>query len=331
MDSYSSDREIFLIINKSELFTLALIITSSMLCFSSKNWITIWIIIEIRTIRFLFILCREKKKEKILIFFLFQSFSSLIIILYIFFHSVSIEQNLIKTISYIVIITIIVKTGIFPFHAWLLNLSNNINWINITILLTWQKLIPLILLYKAREKTNLIYITIYIIISSNIIILTIINIKKILVISSIIHRGWVILVIKMIKISFLIYIRIYSLILIALNLNLIKENIKSIYHQINRKTSNTNKIILMFSLAGIPPTTGFILKLSVFFTLLKTLTQTNILIILIIISRLSFLVYFKIFYKTINLIKNTKKVNKTNKNKKRLSIWINIATPLLIV
>lgn len=309
-----------------------MLIYSSILVVSTNYWILIWIILEINILAFIINISKEKNKERTLIYFLFQVFSSIMLIIYLFIERTIINQRSTKTLTYLIILAIILKTGIFPFHSWLIEISLRIYWINISILLTWQKIIPLIILLKISQKININKIAILSIVPIRVVILSISNTKKIIVLSSLIHNGWIILSIKLFKIISLFYIVIYSVILLIINIFLIVNRIKKILSQLKEKKTFFNLSILIFSIAGIPPSIGFLLKLRVIFSLILNKIPIRIIISIILISRLSFLAYFQIFQKILKLIKNINlKELIMKKNKKRVLIWLNLIPPILII
>jgi len=71
----------------------------------------------------------------------------------------------------------------------------------------------------------------------------------------------------------------------------------------------------MFSLAGIPPFIGFILKIIIILTMVKIIIRTWSLIIFLIIAIIRFFVYCQIFIKNIRFLKTMKKTKiKKEKN-----------------
>lgn len=173
---------------------------------SSNSWFNIWFWLEINLVSFISFMLNNKYSlsiESSLIYFLIQTIASIIIIfcllLRIYF----------KKIIFFILLTLIIKINISPFHFWLLLLIEGINWINILILLTWQKLAPLIIIYYLNILN---YILIFIILSifiRFIIGLNYYSIKKIICFSSINQIRWLIISLKLINLIWKTYIILY--------------------------------------------------------------------------------------------------------------------------
>lgn len=140
--------------------------------------------------------------------------------------------------------------------------------------------------------------------------------KVLISVSSIIHNLWAILPIFIIKLYSALYIFFYSLIVRVVNIQFIKRNITTFFNQSMKKKYFRDLSIKICSLAGVPPTTGFILKMLVLFSIIimSSLT-TNILVVLVISSRIGFYVYSQIMIKNsllnkTNMRKNIKKISK---------------------
>ena len=242
----------------------------------------------------------------------------------------SVEQNNNKYTHYIVLFAIIIKIGLFPLHTWVVKFNKNLKWINLTILLTWQKFIPILMLIKSRLNTTSKWIAINSIIILTIIIIKITNLKVVMTLSSTIHNRWIIIPIKFYKNISSLYLIIYSIILPIVNMFLFKNNSKLVYKQIIEKNFLINILLKIFSLAGIPPIIGFILKIVVLYCLIKLSNQEWTIFILFIASSTNFYVYSQIFYKNLSLIKtNTLKINKNQKNKNTTIFWLRAITPII--
>jgi len=198
-------------------------------------------------------------------------------------------------------------------------MSKNISWTNINFVLRWQKIIPIIVLIKSNFKIEIKIILIISLIAIRLIVIKISSIKIIVVLSSIIHNRWILIPLIMIKFLRICYIAVYSAILSIINFFLIKNNIKKINSQRKNKSTKIEILVLMFSLAGIPPFIGFILKIIIILTMVKIIIRTWSLIIFLIIAIIRFFVYYQIYIKNIRDLKTMKKtkIKKRKKKKKR--------------
>ncbi len=191
--------------------------------------------------------------------------------------------------------TLILKLGAAPFHFWFPNVIENISWINRALLITWQKLAPIMILFYLI-KINYIFL-IFIIISTFVGAiggLNQVSLRKLLAFSSINHIGWIISAIIFNETLWVIYFVIYTLI----NLSIIYIfNIFQIFYLnqiyslfINSYYLKFRLLISILSLGGLPPFLGFIPKWLIIQSIL--FIKLNLINIFLICIRLVTLFYY---------------------------------------
>jgi len=199
MSSYLIYKDIlfFLILKNFSKIIFLIIIVGTLISISTNSWISSWLGLEINLISFISLIIFRKKlisTEASLIYFIVQAIASTIflyaIIMYIF--NSSLTFIFIENFHYLIILALIIKLGAAPIHFWLPLIIININWINNYLIITWQKLAPIILLSYCRKINRYLFI-IFIIISS--IIGSVggfnqINLKKAIAYSSINYIRW---------------------------------------------------------------------------------------------------------------------------------------------
>lgn len=167
----------------------------------------------------------------------------------------------------ILLIRIILKLGMAPFHHWLPHVISRISWIICIILATIQKIGPIclliIILPKGYSLLMLISITIRALVGG-IGGLNQTQLRPLLAYSSIGHIGWIITTafcsINLFMFYFITYITIsVTLITIIINENYIKTNLSNIIISINPLVFLLI-ILTIFRLGGLPPLLGFIPK-----------------------------------------------------------------------
>lgn len=163
----------------------------------------------------------------------------------------------------LLIIRIFIKLGISPFHTWFISILKTCSLYILIILSTIQKLIPLIILNNIYINYKIFYLRILLTIIFILLILSsVINLNKLLALSSLGNILWLIsrniLSIKLIFLFIIIYI--YILLGIYIFYNMYYYNI---FMQINRINFFDKIIIILLfiSLGGIPPILGFLRKL----------------------------------------------------------------------
>lgn len=195
----------------------------------------------------------------------------------------------------IINITLIIKLGAAPFHFWFPNVSEKLNWLNNFILITWQKIAPIIIIsYTIQLKTFLLFFIITSTIIGAVGGFNQTSLRKLIAFSSINHLGWIISAIIFNETLWLTYFYIYSF----LNMSVIFIfNIYEIFYlnqlYLNFIKSNTIKfclIISFLSLGGLPPFLGFLPKWLIIQSLL--ITKINLIALIIIIMRLVTLFYY---------------------------------------
>lgn len=244
-----------------------------------------------------------------------QTLASRILLFSITIYSFLIEWNyfLIEKkylINLIFSSSLILKSGIAPFHFWFPNVIEGINWINNFILITWQKIAPLFILTFCLNLYLIFYRVCLSALIGSLGGLNQTSLRKIIAYSSINHLRWIISRIlrneNILKIYFLFYTFLnFSIISTFKNFNIF--NLRQIFIIIFKKKIIKFLLILpLFSLGGLPPFLGFFPK----WIVIEILIYFNLfflLIILTLFSLITFYFYLRISYSSILL--NFNKIN----------------------
>lgn len=207
--------------------------------------------------------------------------------------------------SFLIRSSILIKIGAAPFHFWFPGVIEGLNWLNCLLLITWQKIAPLILLSYCL-KLNVF--------SSSIVILSVIigslgglnqtSLRKLIAYSSINHLGWIIAAIAVRENLWINYFLIYSFLSSCL---IFTFNSSQIFH-INQRFFTLNKnpwlkfstILFLLSLGGLPPFLGFFPK----WIVIQTLTEHNIIFItitIVVMTLITLFYYLRISFSAILL------------------------------
>lgn len=285
------------------MFFFFLTIVSTLFLISSSSWFNIWIWLEINLISFIAILINNKNKlsiEASLLYFLIQSIAS--IILLFSFIIISFYYNFII----IIILSILLKLGRAPFHYWIPLIIEGLDWIKIFLLLTWQKINPLVILYYNYIFNLLIFFIIISLILGSISGLNFSSLKKIISFSSINQIRWIILRLINNKL-FKIYIIFYFFLIWIIIKSIILFNVKYLNQLYSLNLKNKFLKIFIFinflSLGGLPPFLGFYPKLMI---IIKT-NNFIIILLIIIFTIISLFIYLRIIFSF--LILNSIKIN----------------------
>lgn len=289
---------------------------------SSISWLRIWIGLEINLLSFIPLINNKKNiflSESSIKYFLIQAIASalflFLIIIFFFIIRRELNKNYLIIINILFSSLIILKIGAAPFHFWFPRISEGINWFNNLILITWQKIAPIIILSYTINFNFLIFIVFCSTIVGGLGGLNQTSLRKLIAFSSINHIGWIIRRIILNENLWLIYFIFYLILLINI---FILINMFNIYY-INQTfliifSNKYLKIIfflLLLSLGGLPPFLGFFPK----WIIMELLISNNIYILIffiILFSLITLFFYIRITYTA--FILNNKKINWTLKN-----------------
>nr|AYP72659.1 NADH dehydrogenase subunit 2 [Colasposoma sp. EMHAU-15070314] len=305
------------------IFFMTMII-GSLITISSYSWMSMWMGLEVNLLSIIPLLKKSNNKfpaESAFKYFVVQSIASTL-----FLFSMILNCNLIdqindfssKIINTIFFISILMKIGSAPFHAWFPEVLEGLSWGNCFLMMTWQKIAPMIILLQNFKMTNLIImVIIFSSFLSSILGLNQISLRKIMAYSSINHISWMLSSISSTKIIWLIYFLIYSLISLVIIFSL---NYSNTYFLHQMKIFSSNKplnlmINLNFlSLGGLPPFLGFYPKwLTINY--LNFINHYILTLILILFTLIFLFIYTRIMFSSMTLLmvenKNIDFINKT--------------------
>ena len=276
-----------------------------MITISSNSWLGAWIGLEINLLSFIPLINEGKKNlissERRLKYFLIQAFASSILLFSIIILLILFNLNFInKSFNILLILsTLILKRGAAPFHFWFPGVIEGLNWINNLILITWQKIAPLILISYNLNYTFFIFSIIISILIGALGGLNQTSLRKLIAFSSINHLGWILIAIINNEILWIIYFIFYSFLSFSI---IFIFNFFKLFH-LNQilNFSILNSIIKFFlflnllSLGGLPPFLGFLPKWLIIQNLLL-INQYFLLIISICFSLITLFFYLRISF-----------------------------------
>jgi len=303
---------------------------------SSTNILIIWLSLELNLFSFIPLLINKSKINEIeasINYFLSQALASIL-----FLARIVIMLNLhwqTKIIFLLLNLSLLLKLGIAPCHYWFLIVIEKIRWINCLIMSTWQKIAPLfIIAYIIKPRTFIRTIIACLNVATGSILgLRQLSLKKILACSSITHMGWATgrLIIKLpclLTAYFLLYIIIVFPLFLIIN-KTDKQLLNNSWHKLPNSLK-LSTIILLLSLRGLPPLTGFFPKLLI----ISYLAEYSITAITIIVFRsvLSLFFYINIILNIFIAIQNSlkEKKSKTTLNLVSLSLRTSLLGLILI-
>nr|YP_010310361.1 NADH dehydrogenase subunit 2 [Daclera levana]UMY75896.1 NADH dehydrogenase subunit 2 [Daclera levana] len=309
-------------LNLSKMIFLFLLIISSLLTLSSNNWLGMWMGLEINLMSFIPLISKSKNKnlsQAMMIYFLTQSIGSIILLFSILMmHLVSKSVIINEIMMTFMMISIMIKVGAAPFHLWMPMMMSSLPWFEASLLMTWQKLAPLYMMYNINWNIWIMYSAVMM--SATIGAIGGLNqtsLRKILAYSSINHLGWMMSFMTMSNYWYK-YLIIYSTLIFMLCILLSENNLYFLNQMNSNSSSLMNKylfIILLLSIGGLPPFLGFLPKWMVILNMIES--QLYMLIIYMLLMSLITLFYYLrmvsymiLFYSTMNTWMNYKNMNK---------------------
>nr|YP_010535779.1 NADH dehydrogenase subunit 2 [Rhipicephalus simus]QLD97323.1 NADH dehydrogenase subunit 2 [Rhipicephalus simus]UYB78834.1 NADH dehydrogenase subunit 2 [Rhipicephalus simus] len=268
------------------------IIMTILVSSSSNSWFIFWLMMEINMMSFIPVINDFKLKNynAMITYFIIQSFSSSLFFISSFQYSLFNSELFLGLIN----IAILIKLGVIPFHFWLIMISESLTFYTLFILLTIQKIIPLLIIEKFM---NPLIMPLYVLstLMASFMALKYKMMKKILIFSSISHQGWILCLIAK-KMNFWIsYLMMYSIIIYTIIKNCKTINFINLNNLSMMKMTLSVKnsmIMSMMSLAGMPPFLGFFMKIMAIFLLMKM--NLFFMIILITSSLINLFFYLRI-------------------------------------
>nr|YP_009073548.1 NADH dehydrogenase subunit 2 [Scirtothrips dorsalis]AIQ80999.1 NADH dehydrogenase subunit 2 [Scirtothrips dorsalis] len=294
--------------------------TSVFLGLSSNSFLILWMAMEINLFSFIPLISvnLENKSEKSMVmYFLVQSVSSMIIFSSVIWLTLSKVNILNQFMVSLIFLGIFMKMGLFPFQFWVISVIESMSWKNCFILLTIQKIIPISFMFCILQKKIILVLCFFNSLIASISGLTVFSLRKIFSFSSMNHLTLLILCMAFSKKIFKIYFVIYTL------MNMIGMTIMNINKMfflqeimlMNKKNilDYFSIITVFFSMAGIPPFLGFLPKAMILMKMMENSLLFLTLTILIFNTITSFF-YLRLSYMSLILSFKMKKKLKTSNN-----------------
>jgi len=309
-----------------------------LIAISRSNWLFLWAGIELNLLSFIpliIVYSLNQETEASIKYFLAQALGSRVILIsrIALWFIDALPTNL---LNFILLIALILKLGIAPCHLWYTSVITSMSWVSCLILSTWQKLAPLAIIsfIITKTATNLILLLGAInAIIGGIIGINQSHLRTIIAYSSITHIGWIISLASLHKlIATIIYFIIYSLLISPIFLLFQKFSVRTRI-SINKLIIKVPIIqfispVLLLSLGGLPPLTGFLPK----WITIILISDSNPYIILLLICGAIINLYFYLNI-TFNILLSPNILTiPINKPKiKSINILISISTIILFL
>nr|YP_009442652.1 NADH dehydrogenase subunit 2 [Myotis nigricans]ATO90430.1 NADH dehydrogenase subunit 2 [Myotis nigricans] len=327
--------------------TLSLVLTTMMagtlIVMTSSHWFMIWVGFEMNMLAIIPLLTKEhnpRSTEAATKYFLTQATASMLLMMaaitnLLYTGHWSIMKLINPTASIMMTMALTMKLGLSPFHFWVPEVTQGIPLMSGLILLTWQKLAPLSVLYMIMPLINTDILLIMSLMSIAIGGWGGLNqtqLRKIMAYSSIAHMGWMLAILAynptMTLLNLYLYIpmTITTFMLLMINSTTTTTSLSQTWNKLPLIT--TLILITMLSLGGLPPLTGFLPKWAIIQEMTK---NSNIIMptLMTLLALLNLYFYTRITYTTSLTMfptANNMKIKWQFKNPKRM-----MSLPLMIM
>nr|QTJ25205.1 NADH dehydrogenase subunit 2 [Presbytis femoralis percura] len=296
----------------AQLIIYSTMILGTLITSLSSHWFLAWTGLEMNMLAFTSILIKKtnsRSTEAATKYFLVQSTASMILMMAIMHNNMypgqwAMTNNINQLSSLIMTMALAMKLGMAPFHFWIPEVTQGTPLMPGLLLLTWQKLAPISIMYQIYPSINtniLLTLSILSIMVGSWGGLNQTQLRKILAYSSITHMGWMMTTLTYnpnITIFYLLmYIILTTTAFLALNLN--SNTTALMLSQTWNKLTWLMPLMAstLLSMGGLPPLTGFLPK----WVTIQELTKNNNFImptIMIAMALLNLYFYLRLVYIT---------------------------------
>nr|YP_010238965.1 NADH dehydrogenase subunit 2 [Megalinus hunanensis]QTE20680.1 NADH dehydrogenase subunit 2 [Megalinus hunanensis] len=303
----------------------------TLISISSFSWMGMWMGLEINLLAIIPLMNNSDNNfssEASLKYFISQALASTIFL----FSLILISNNfIIMNISnYLILMlnsSLLIKMGSAPFHFWFPEVMEGLSWMNCMLLLTWQKIAPMILLmYNLNFPMFFMLIIVLSMLVSGIMGFNQTSLRKIIAFSSINHIAWMLSSMFIMETIWLHYFIIYFIISINIIIIFYANNIfylKQLFVSFNKNFMIKLFFILNFlSLGGLPPFLGFFPK----WITIQNLVENNFImlsLIMIILTLIILYYYMRITFSSLMINLNELNYNFNYSNSNNLIFCIN--------
>uniref|UniRef100_UPI00315CFCE9 NADH dehydrogenase subunit 2 n=1 Tax=Vanessula milca TaxID=311138 RepID=UPI00315CFCE9 len=291
-----------LMINSNKMFFLFIVFFSTLISISSNSWLGCWIGLEINLLSFIPLMSNPNNmmnSEASLKYFLTQSIASINFLFFILLNLIMMKNFMLNNILSILInSSLLMKMGSAPFHFWFPNIMEGLSWLNCFILMTWQKISPMILLSYYLNLKFLFLMMIFNVMISTISSFNSLSLRKLMAFSSINNLSWLLMALMISENLWMIYFMMYSLFISIMCFLFYITNIFYINQMFNLNMNFMIKLSILInfmSLGGLPPFLGFFPK----WLIINYLLSNNLFIIcfiFMITSLIMLFIYIRIIY-----------------------------------
>nr|QNE85622.1 NADH dehydrogenase subunit 2 [Hybos culiciformis] len=259
--------------NSSKILFLMILMMGTLITVSANSWLSAWMGLEINLLAFIPLMNDHNNlmsTEASLKYFLTQALASSVFLFTVI--NLMLKNNMLtmfnsislNLINLTILSTLLMKSGTAPFHFWFPGVMEGLSWMNSMILMTWQKIAPLMLISYLIHYYFMYFIVIMSLLIGSLGGLNQTSLRKIMAFSSINHLGWMLSAMLFNENLWMIYFTFYSFLSMTMiyffnmfNMFHINQMFSMFFYSKKMKFS---LFLNLLSLGGLPPFLGFLPK-----------------------------------------------------------------------
>nr|YP_010041756.1 NADH dehydrogenase subunit 2 [Ceriagrion fallax]QPB15090.1 NADH dehydrogenase subunit 2 [Ceriagrion fallax] len=307
-----------MMMNLSSLLFMSTLIMGTLITISAKSWIIMWIGLEINLLSFIPMMNKNKtpfESESSIKYFMTQAMASMMLLMTILITEMMTLSS--EWINMLMLSALFIKMGAPPFHFWFPSVMQGLSWMNCMLLMTWQKIAPMIMMgYQLSVGMFSNFIILMSVVLGAMGGFNQTSIRKLLAYSSISHLGWMITAMLMGTWYWTMYFVMYTMLNIAVVILLNSSTMYYLSQVFSFKMNNNMKFTLfmsMLSLGGLPPFLGFLPKWLIIQNSLGM--ENKMIIIMIMMTMITLYFYLRMTYSAFTLNNQTSYWLMESKNK----------------
>nr|QLY89630.1 NADH dehydrogenase subunit 2 [Fannia sociella] len=287
--------------NSSKIMFFSILMMGTLISISANSWLGAWMGLEINLLAFIPLMSDNKlmSTESSLKYFLTQALASSVFLFAVILFLLNSSKMNSFVMEMMIFSSLLLKSGSAPFHFWFPNVMEGLSWMNALILMTWQKIAPLMLISYIIFKPLIIA---SIILSSFIGALGGLNqtsLRKLMAYSSINHLGWMLAAMYNSNSLWITYFIFYSFLTFSMifMFNMFKiSHVNQLFSMFfNSKSMKFFLFFNLLSLGGLPPFLGFFPKWMVI-QFLSMNNQLFLLTFMVLMALITLYFYMRLCY-----------------------------------
>nr|YP_009537168.1 NADH dehydrogenase subunit 2 [Semibalanus balanoides]AYJ83648.1 NADH dehydrogenase subunit 2 [Semibalanus balanoides]AYJ83661.1 NADH dehydrogenase subunit 2 [Semibalanus balanoides]AYJ83674.1 NADH dehydrogenase subunit 2 [Semibalanus balanoides] len=297
--------------------------SGTLISISSSSLFGMWMGLEINLMSFIPMIINldnnKKSSEAAIKYFLIQAMASALVIFSSLYFYLLNSHTLSSTSNILITLALCMKLGMAPFHFWFPEVLEGLNWVNSLLLLTWQKISPLVILSLFFYANTLLALALTSALVGAISGINQTSMRKILAFSSISHLGWMGSMMFFNSSLWMDYFFIYCFTSFILCFSFWLLNL-SYFSQLTLLQNMDQKFMVfinMLSLGGLPPLLGFLPK---WIAMMVISSNFPVLIILMSSSLITLYFYTRLCFSTFTLYLQSMVWSQKNKGMKNFYI-----------